>query len=381
MKILVLMDSFKGSLTSTEAGEAVKRGILSSGIAADVSVYPFADGGEGTLDAFLKADPHGRAVGVRVFDPLGRPVEASYGVLSDQSAVIEIAQAAGLCLLSEAERDPLLATTRGVGQLIKHAATDGLRDFIITLGGSATNDCGIGMLSVLGVRILDQSGQSVHDGALGLSEAAFIDCSGLLPALKDCRFTIACDVKNPLFGENGASRVFAPQKGASPDAVIKMDAWARDFAALVKETRPFSDPFAKGAGAAGGLGFALQAFLGGIMQSGAEVLLGRTDIEREISRCDLVITGEGKMDEQTAMGKAPVKIAKLAKKYGRRVIAIVGCVGKGSEKCLEAGIDRIVPALTSPVADRRDLEKETAAGNVSRAACRAMQLTDTEELS
>ncbi len=372
MKIVVLMDSFKGSLTSTEAGEAVKKGILSSQVPADVTVFPFADGGEGTLDAFLKADGQSRTVKVTVSDPLGRPVEGSYGVLSDQSAVIEIAQAAGLCLLSEEERNPLHATTRGVGELIKHAAKSGLRSFIITLGGSATNDCGTGMLTALGVKILDKNGNPVSDGALGLSEAASVDAGGMLTALKDCRFVIACDVKNPLYGETGASRVFAPQKGASPEDVIKMDTWIRDFAALVIESRPDSDPLAEGAGAAGGLGFALQTFLGGTMQPGAEALLERTGIEREISLSDLIITGEGKMDEQTAMGKAPVRIAKLAKKYDKPVIAIVGCVGKGAEKCLEEGIDRIFPVLTSPTADRRDLEKETALENVSKTAVRAV---------
>ena len=377
MKILVLMDSFKGSLTSTEAGEAVKAGILSSGSDADVSVYPFADGGEGTLDAFLKADKCSRKIKVNVSDPLGRRIDAHYGVLSDNTAVIEIAQAAGLCLLSDAERNPLKTTTRGVGELIKHAVNNGIRDFIIALGGSATNDCGIGMLKELGFKILGNDGLPVCDGALGLSKAVSIDKSGILPCLNECSFVIACDVKNPLFGAQGASHIFAPQKGASLEDIEMMDKWFIGFSAITHKIFPDSDPDAKGAGAAGGLGFALQAFLNGKMQPGTDVLLSRTDIEREISMSDLIITGEGRMDGQTAMGKAPVRIADLAKKYDKPVIAITGCVGKGADKCHDAGIDAIFPTLSHPMTLDEAMDSKTARDNVIRTACEIMRLNLT----
>ena len=380
MKILVLMDSFKGSLTSIEAGEAVKTGILSSGSDADVSVYPFADGGEGTLDAFLKADKGSRKIKVNVSDPLGRRIDAGYGVLSDNTAVIEIAQAAGLCLLSEVERNPLKTTTRGVGELIKHAINNGIRDFIIALGGSATNDCGIGMLKELGFKIFDNSGVPVYDGALGLSNAVSIDSSKILPFLNECSFVIACDVKNPLFGTQGASHVFAPQKGASFKDIEMMDAWFKNFSAITHDIYPDSDPNAEGAGAAGGLGFAFQAFLNGKMQPGTDVLICRTDIETEISKSDLIITGEGRMDEQTAMGKAPVRIANLAKKYDKPVIAITGCVGKGAKICHDAGIDAIFPILSHPMTSDEAMDPNTTRDNIIRTTCEIMRLVQISHL-
>ncbi len=368
MKIVVLMDSFKGSLTSAEAGNAVKEGILAVDKAAQIAVYPFADGGEGTLEAFLSADKDSRKIKVNVSDPRGRITEAYYGVLRDDMAVIEIAQAAGLCLLSDEERDPLHTTTRGVGELIKHAISEGCRKFIIALGGSATNDCGIGMLKELGFEINDDKGFPVDDGALGLSKAVTVRERNVIPHLKECSFTIACDVKNPLFGENGASHVFAPQKGALPEDIEKMDRWIECFSDLVRESYPDAEPFSEGAGAAGGLGFAFNTFLKGHMEPGAEVLLKRTCIEEEISKADLIITGEGRIDEQTCMGKVPVRIAEIAKKYERPVIAIAGCVGKGYEKCHEFGVDAVFSIVPSPMSIQEAMDKETAKENVKRTA-------------
>lgn len=368
MKILVLMDSFKGSLTSEQAGEAIREGILSADDSVVVSVYPFADGGEGTLEAFLKADKNSRKIKVNVSDPLGRKHEAYYGVLSDGTVIIETAQAAGLCLLTDVERNPLHTTTRGIGELIKHAIESGHRDFIVALGGSATNDCGTGMLKELGFGIYDENNDLIEDGALGLSRAVSVSSKNKIPQLNECRFTIACDVKNPLFGENGASYIFAPQKGASCEDLEKMDRWMRDFSDLVKYEYPVADPYAEGSGAAGGLGFAFKVFLGGKMKPGADVLLARTGIENEISSSDLVITGEGCIDGQTYMGKAPVRIAAFAKRYYKPVIAVAGCVKPGAEKCHEAGIDVILPVVPAPMSIEDAMEYETARENIKRTA-------------
>lgn len=378
MKILVLMDSFKGSLSSPEAGQAVKEGILAADEMAEVLVCPFADGGEGTLEAFLADDKGSHSVNLTVTGPLGKETEACYGVLSDGTAVIEMAKAAGLCLVKEDQRDPMRATTRGVGQLIRRAIEDGCRNFIIALGGSATNDCGAGMLQELGFGILDAEGKPVRDGAMGLADAALVSDSSF-PGLKECSFTIACDVRNPLFGKDGASYVFAPQKGASPEDVEKMDSIHRSFAEVVKRTYPEADSDAEGAGAAGGLGYAFRTFLGGSMQPGAEVLLSRTGIEKEMAAADLVITGEGRMDRQTAMGKAPVRIAGAAKKYGKPVIAVVGCVGDGAEKCHEAGVDAVFPSLSSPMTAEMAMDRETAARNVRRTACEIIRLFEIKK--
>lgn len=376
MKVIVLMDSFKGSLTSKEAGEAVKAGIEAAGTDADVSVFPFADGGEGTLDAFLAADKGSRRITISVSDPLGRKISASYGVLSDNTAVIEIAQAAGLYLLSEDERDPIHTTTRGVGQLLRHAVDSGYRRFIVALGGSATNDCGLGMLKELGLVVFDDEGNTVEDGAVGLSTAVSIDDKSLLEQIRECDMIIASDVENPLCGPDGASHVFAPQKGASPDDAREMDEWMKHFSGIIKEKYPLSDQDAKGAGAAGGLGYAFQTFFSAGMQPGANVLIERTDIESMIVKSDLVITGEGRLDAQTAMGKAPARIAQLAKRYDKRVIAIAGCLGDGYEKCRSVGIDEIYSA-TSEGEDLKDaMKKDVAINNIKRTACRIMRDND-----
>ena len=368
MKILVLMDSFKGSLKSTEAGNAVKEGIIAALGSSEVKVYPYADGGEGTLDAFLASDSNSKKIEATVSGPLNQMVRASYGILEDGTAVIEMAQAAGLCLLSEDERNPMHTTTKGVGELIRHAVESGCRKFIIAIGGSATNDCGTGMLNELGIKILNDKKQLISTGAKGLAEAASVNETDMIPDLKKCSFIIASDVKNPLFGEHGASYVFAPQKGALPEDVYKMDKWMKHFSEVVRKQYPDSDPMADGAGAAGGMGYALMTFLGGIMQPGADVLLTRRSIENDIRECDLVITGEGRIDGQTAMGKAPVHIAALAKKYGKSVIAICGSVGDGAEQCHKAGIDAIFPIIPGNMSVMEAMKKETASANIRRTA-------------
>ncbi|MCR5301778.1 MAG: glycerate kinase [Lachnospiraceae bacterium] len=377
MKITVLMDSFKGSLTSREAGEAVKAGIEAS--RADVSVFPFADGGEGTLDAFLAADKGSRRVTIPVSDPIGRVIRGCYGILSDDTVVIETAQSAGLNLLSEDERDPMHTTTKGVGQFLRHAIDRGYRRFIIALGGSATNDCGLGMLKELGLVVSDAEGEPVGDGAAGLSKAVSIDDSKLLPQIKECEITLACDVENPLCGPNGASCVFAPQKGAAPEDVEKMDEWMRHFSEVVKKLYTHADADAEGAGAAGGLGYAFRTFFNAKMQPGAVILIERTDIESRIAESDLVITGEGRMDAQTAMGKAPARIAQLAKRYGKHVIAIAGCAGDGYEKCKEAGIDEIYFATPDDMELSKAMNRDTAVANIKSTVWEVMRKNGVEQ--
>ncbi|MBR4760424.1 MAG: glycerate kinase [Lachnospiraceae bacterium] len=376
MKIAVFMDSLKGSLTSTEAGAAVKEGILSAWQDAEVVVCPFADGGEGTLDAFLAAG--GKTETARVSDPLGRSVEASYGILNDGTCVIESAKAIGLYLLDEGERNPLHTTTRGLGQIIEAAIERGAREFIIGIGGSSTNDCGIGMLQALRFDITDKQGNPVEQGAAGLEQAATIAADHVIPGLSQCNFLVACDVQNLLCGANGASMVYGPQKGASKDDCQKMDRWMERFAELVKEAYPNADPNAKGAGAAGGLGFAFRTFLSAKMRSGADILFEKIQAQELIESADLVITGEGRIDGQTAMGKAPVKVAAMAKKYHKRVLAFAGCIGEGAEKCLKMGIDAYYPITSESMPIEEAMKKEVAYQNLKNAVEYALRQMDQD---
>lgn len=370
MRTLVLMDSFKGSLTSTEAGEAVREGILDMDVSQEVSVYPFADGGEGTLEAFLSADNKSRKYMVAVCNPLGRVINAEYGVLSGGTVIIESAKACGLNLIGITEREPLCATTYGLGELIKDAIGRGYREYIIGIGGSATNDCGLGMLSALGFEFLDKDNAPVAKSAEGLGNVAHIVTYNAIPELKDCSFTIACDVRNPLYGRDGATYVYARQKGAKDIDLPVMDSAMKSFSDAVKATYKDADPHAEGAGAAGGLGFAFKSFLNAKMRPGAELLIQETDIENRIKDADIIITGEGCMDSQTAMGKAPARIATIAKKYGKKVIAIVGTVGKDYEKCYAAGIDVIIPTVAEDGDIIAAMDKDVAKANISRIAAK-----------
>ncbi|MBP0966306.1 MAG: glycerate kinase [Oscillospiraceae bacterium] len=368
MKIVIAMDSFKGSLSSSEAGNAAAAGFLRADPAAEITVFPVADGGEGTTDA-LVCGLHGQYRSVTVSDSLGRPIPAKYGILPDRTAVIELAAASGLTLLSEAERDPMKTTTFGFGEMIRDAVTQGCRSFLLGIGGSATNDGGTGMLRALGFRFLDRNGNSVPDGAAGLSAIAVIDRSGIMPELRECAFHVACDVENPLCGENGCSRIFAPQKGAAPEALGTMDAAMQHYAAVVRSIYPDADPDAKGAGAAGGVGFALQSILHAECEPGIGLLIRMTGLAAAIRQADLVVTGEGCLDAQTAMGKAPAGIAAAAKQYGKPVIAFSGIVREGANACNSCGIDAFFPILRSICTAEEAMRPENAAA----------ALTDTVE--
>lgn len=339
MKVIVAMDSFKGSLTSLEAGNAVREGILASCPSAEVTVIPLADGGEGTVDA-IAPYIHGISRTLAVTGPLNSPVEADY--IFDpvsKTAYIEMAKASGLTLIKPEERDPYHATTYGTGELIKDAVRYGANKLVICIGGSATNDGGAGMLQALGAMFTDKDGKDICYGSIGLKDLAKISLSGLIG--KDLDITVASDVTNPLCGPDGASHVYGPQKGASYEAACKMDGWLLNYA----KTAGF-DPYEKGTGAAGGMSFALKNFLGATIRSGADIVTEITGAESLIKDCDIVITGEGRMDSQTVNGKAPYKILQLGKKYGRRVFGITGILGDGYEECISAGFERITPLIT-----------------------------------
>ena len=346
MRVAIAIDSFKGSLSSYDAGCATAEGILKVDPSAEIEVCPLADGGEGTVSAITSA-MGGKLCRISVCGPLGTPVEAEYGVISEErTAIIEMASAAGITLINEEQRNPLYTTTYGVGELISHAIqTEGCRKFVIGIGGSATNDGGVGMLQALGFSFLDVDGNEISRGAQGLSKLAEIRCSGAMDQLSQCEFHIACDVTNPLCGRQGCSSVFGPQKGATPEMIKSMDGWLERYAELTERIVGKAFSLAAGAGAAGGLGFAFISYLGGRLESGIDLVMRVTHLEERVKKADIVITGEGRLDGQSAMGKAPVGVAKLAKKHGKPVIAFSGCVGNGVELCNAHGIDAFFPIL------------------------------------
>jgi len=358
MKITVAMDSFKGSMTSLEAGNAVKNGILSIHPDAEVDVYSVADGGEGTVETLASAHKNEvKNINVYVTGPLGAKIEAEYAIIDDL-AIIEMAAAAGLNLVAEDKRNPLYTTTYGVGEMIRDAILRGCRRFIIGIGGSATNDCGIGMLQALGYRFVDEKGRDVGYGAQGLGKISDIYFEDVMHELSSCEFMVACDVTNPLVGELGCSRVFAPQKGADAESVQLMEGYMNRFADLVehiavcdmgdihniwlkkcdKSNGVMIDRTYPGSGAAGGLGYAFLMFLNSTLKSGIDIVLDEIKIENNIIDSDYVITGEGKLDLQSIKGKTPIGVAKLAKKYDKKVLVFAGIVEQGAEAFVKEGL-------------------------------------------
>lgn len=379
MKIVIAIDSFKGSLSSLKAGEAAKEGIVRVFPNARIAVRPLADGGEGTVEA-LTAGMDGELRTIRVTGPMGGTVECQYGILKESgTAILEMSGAAGLPLIEPERRNPMFATTYGVGEIIRDAMGQGCRRFIAGIGGSATNDGGVGMLQALGYRMLDQYGMDVPFGAQGLGKLASIDESRVIPELKDCTFRIACDVSNPLWGERGSSIVFGPQKGADPEMTEKMDQWMKQYGELVQTVSSKANPSHPGAGAAGGLGFAFLAFMNASLESGVKIVLEETGLENYIKEADMVVTGEGQLDGQTVMGKAPMGAARLAKKYGVPVIAFSGSATPDAAACNEKGIDAFFPILRSVVSLEEALKEETAFENLANTAeqvFRLIQLTE-----
>lgn len=345
MKVVIAIDSLKGSLSSMEAGMAIKDGILAAKPDAEVIVKPLADGGEGTTDALIEG-MNGERIDLTVTGPMHTPVDAYYGYLKDtNTAVMEMASAAGITLVPDSEKNPLLATSYGVGEMINDAIQRGCRNFIIGIGGSVTNDGGIGMLKALGVRFLDENGEDAGEGGQALAKVARIDVSGMNPLLKECHIQVACDVNNPLCGESGSTYVYGPQKGVTEDMKKTLDEAMAHFARVTSESLENDYMNTPGAGAAGGLGFAFLAYVGATLTPGIELILDAVGLEDELSGADVVVTGEGRLDFQTAMGKAPVGVARLAKKYNARVVAFAGSVTKEATACNKEGIDAFFPIL------------------------------------
>lgn len=364
MNILVAIDSLKGSISSLEAGSAISEGIRRAMPDAKVTVRPLADGGEGTVEA-LALGMNGRIEKVKVTGPLGDAVEAAYGIIDGtKTAIIEMSAAAGITLIDEKDRNPLNTTTFGVGELIRDAITKGCRNFIVGIGGSATNDGGIGMLQAIGYEFSDASGRQVPFGAKGLQAIDKISDEHVIPELAECHFKVACDVTNTLCGEQGCSAIFGAQKGATPSMIMQMDRWLENYAHLTHEKYPKADMQQAGTGAAGGLGFAFLSYTDAVLEQGVKIILDETNLEDYVKDADIVVTGEGRLDGQTVMGKAPIGVAKMAKKYDKTVIAFSGCVTDDAVLCNEHGIDAFFPILRTVTTLNEAMDSRNAKNNM-----------------
>jgi len=342
--VIVAPDSFKGSLSALQAALAMERGVREAWPDARVVKVPIADGGEGTVEALVAATA-GRYETCTVRGPLGRPVEARWGVLGDgRTAVIEMAAASGITLVPEGRRDPRVASTFGTGQLIRAALDAGFRHLVIGIGGSATNDGGSGMAKALGVRFVDGRGDTLPEGGAALARVAAIDLGGVDARLAETEILVACDVDNPLAGPRGASAVFGPQKGATPAVVAELDAALERYARVATQATGRDVARHPGAGAAGGLGAGLLFFTPARLVPGIDLVLDSTRFDDQVRGASLVIVGEGRTDHQTSMGKAPVGVARVAARHGVPVLLVSGSLGPGAEQVLAQGIGRIVQA-------------------------------------
>ncbi|MCQ6561357.1 glycerate kinase [Paenibacillus mendelii] len=349
MKIVIAPDSFKGSISARKAALAIQEGILRVGPDIETVIVPMADGGEGTVESLVDAT-NGHLQEAVVKDPLGRDVNAVYGILGhDNTCVIEIASASGLPLLKKEERNPMLTTSYGTGQLILHALDKGCRKFVIGLGGSGTNDGGAGMLQALGIRLLDSAGDDLSFGGGNLNLLADIELNGMDPRVREAEFIIACDVDNPLIGLNGASAVYGPQKGATPEMVELLDSNLAHYANRIEMKTNISIHHNLGAGSAGGLGGAFQAFFNARMERGIDIIMKQTGLKQKLDGASLVITGEGQIDFQTARGKTPAGVAQLAKSLGIPTFAIVGGIGSGIDQLRTIGIEAVFSIVNKPM--------------------------------
>ena len=368
MKVVVAIDSFKGSLSSMEAGQAIAEGVKRVYQHAEIAVRPLADGGEGTVEALVEG-MGGIFVTKEVTGPLGEKVEAVYGIIESKddlskTAIIEMSAAAGITLVPEESRNPMNTTTYGVGELILDAIERGCRYFIVGIGGSATNDGGVGMLQALGYDFVTREGKAISYGGNGLRELASIEESNVHPTLKECTFKVACDVTNPLCGENGSSAIFGSQKGATPEMVQELDQLLLHYAELSKKVNSHADRFYPGTGAAGGMGFAFLTYTNATLESGIQIVLTETKLEELIATADFVVTGEGRLDGQTALGKAPIGVASLAKKHQKKVLAFAGAVTPDAKECNQHGIDAFFPILRGVVTLKEAMNKEVAHQNM-----------------
>ena len=349
MKIIIAPDSFKGTLSAMQAADAIEAGLKRSLASAEFSKVPMADGGEGTVQALVDASG-GRIVECRVADPLGREISAGFGLMGDgQTAIIEMAAASGLPLLKSSERNPLLTTTIGTGQLIKSALDHGVKRVILGIGGSATVDGGAGMAQALGISLRDQYGVELPPGGAALATLASIDTRACDQRLTTTEFIVACDVDNPLLGAKGAARVYGPQKGATPEMVEQLEQSLANLAWIIARDLGIEVGELPGAGAAGGLGAGLVAFCQATLRPGIDIVIEAVRLESKIAQADLVVTGEGQIDYQTAYGKTLAGVARLAKKTAIPVIAIGGSLGEGWQQVHDCGIDICFSALPRPM--------------------------------
>ncbi|EGR3977936.1 glycerate kinase [Vibrio cholerae] len=345
MKVVIAPDSFKESLTAKQVCDAIQAGLARVWHDAKFVAIPVADGGEGTVQSLVDAT-QGRLVEVKVMGPQGKRVEAFYGMLGDnQTAVIEMAAASGLHHVPLAQRDPKLTTSFGTGELIRHALDQGVTKLIIGLGGSATNDGGVGMLAALGARFTNADGDPIQLTGGGLRELTHIDLQDFDPRLQNCDILVACDVNNPLCGDKGASAVFGPQKGATPEDVQLLDGTLRQFGLLTEKVTGKMVLESAGAGAAGGMGAALLAYTQARLRPGIEIVLETVQLAHQVSDADLVITGEGRIDSQTVHGKTPMGVAKVAKRFDVPVLALCGCTGDNYQAVYQCGIDAVFAAV------------------------------------
>jgi glycerate kinase len=355
VKIVIAPDSYKGSVYAPEAARAMREGVLRVVPDAETVLVPVADGGDGTLETLVETSG-GTTRTATVTGPLGDLTKAQWGAMGDgQTAVIEMARTSGLALVPNDRRDPLTATTSGLGEVIREALDEGFRRFILGIGGSATNDAGAGMAQALGVRILDAAGHDLAAGGAALAGLHLIDMAGLDPRAAGSEFMVACDVSNPLTGPEGASAVYGPQKGATPAMVAQLDAALGNFADVVSRNLGAEIRDVPGSGAAGGLGGGIMAFLGGQLRPGVDIVLDTLRFDAKLDGTDLVITGEGGMDFQTVYNKAPIGVARLAKARGIAVIAISGLLGKGYTDVHDHGIDAVSSITSAPM----DMEEAT----------------------
>ncbi len=349
MRIIIAPDSYKGSVSALGVADAIERGLLRVFPDAQVFKAPMADGGEGTVEALVAATG-GEILYEAVNGPLGEPVTAHWGILGDgKTAVIEMAAASGLPLIPIERRDPRITTSYGTGQLMKAALDRGLRKMIIGIGGSATNDAGAGMATALGFRFSNAAGEELPPGGAALAQLAEIDPGQVDVRLKDSEIIVACDVDNPLCGPRGASAVYGPQKGATPEMVAELDAALQNFSEFARGVTGKAVAEYPGAGAAGGLGAGLMFFTNAGLRPGVEIVIEATGLASLAQTVDLVVTGEGCTDFQTAFGKAPVGVASVAKKHGKPVVCLSGSLGPGAEDVLEHGIDALMSVVPRPM--------------------------------
>ncbi|MBQ6523670.1 MAG: glycerate kinase [Atopobiaceae bacterium] len=379
MKVVIAIDSFKGSMTSLEAGEAARRGVLRACPEASVTVLPAADGGEGTCEALVTGlGGHFRTVEAE--GPLGGPVCARYGILPGGAAVREMAEAAGITLASPGALDPWRSTTRGVGQMVLDAMGAGCREIVLGIGGSATTEAGLGLFQELGWDFLDEDGEPLPPVPTSLGKVARIEAARVPKELAACRFHIACDVTNPLCGSNGAVAVYGPQKGVRPNEVEPLDAAMAHFASVIEAAAGRRCANTPGAGAAGGLGFSLMSLLPQVeLRPGVEVVLEAVGLEGALRGADVVITGEGRLDAQSANGKVPVGVARMAKRHGCAVLAFGGSVADDAGTLNEEGIDALFPIVRGPISLQEAMEPQTAQRNLELAVEQALRLAAGQE--